>query len=248
MRLLFIRHGDPDYANDSLTAQGKKEAELLATRLAKEKIDYIYSSPMGRALLTAIPTAKALGKEDEIVVKPHFREFNHFDGDKKICFPTGDCRSTAWDMLPSYWTTQENFYDKNKWHEADFYKAIGLKQEYDLVIDEFDELLQNHGYKRKGNYYEAIKPNTDTIAIFCHFGVQSVMLSHIFGVSPVPIWQHAIALPTAITTLYTEERRKGVASFRMTCFGSTEHLYAGGETPSFAGRFCEIFDSEDRHD
>ena len=247
MRLLIIRHADPDYEKDDLTVQGKKEAELLALRLQKEKIDYIYCSPMGRALATAFPTARALGKEDKIVIKKYFREFNRFDTEKWIDFPTGDRRRTAWDMLPSYWTEQECFYDKNKWHEAYFYKAVSLKDEYDLVIKEFDEVLKNHGYTRKGNYYEVENSNTDTIAIFCHFGVEAVILSHIFGISPVPLWHQCIALPSAVTTLYTEERRKGIAGFRMTCFGSTEHLYAGGETPSFAGRFCEIFDSEDRH-
>ena len=114
MRLLFIRHGDPDYANDNLTPQGKIEAELLAKRLQTEKIDYIYCSPMGRAIATALPTAKALGMEDQIIIKKYFREFNRFDEDRFIQFPTGDRRRTAWDMLPSLWTSNENFYDKNK--------------------------------------------------------------------------------------------------------------------------------------
>ena len=32
MRILFIRHGDPDYANDTLTEKGHREAALLAER------------------------------------------------------------------------------------------------------------------------------------------------------------------------------------------------------------------------
>ena len=43
MRILIIRHADPDYANDTLTEKGWKEASLLADRLQKEKIDYFYS-------------------------------------------------------------------------------------------------------------------------------------------------------------------------------------------------------------
>ena len=30
MKIRFIRHGDPDYVNDTLTEKGRKEAELLA--------------------------------------------------------------------------------------------------------------------------------------------------------------------------------------------------------------------------
>ena len=30
MRIIFVRHGEPDYTDDSLTEKGKKEAKLLA--------------------------------------------------------------------------------------------------------------------------------------------------------------------------------------------------------------------------
>lgn len=32
MRLIFIRHGEPDYEHDSLTEKGWREAKLLAAR------------------------------------------------------------------------------------------------------------------------------------------------------------------------------------------------------------------------
>ena len=35
MRILIIRHGDPDYAIDGLTEKGKVEVELLAKKMAK---------------------------------------------------------------------------------------------------------------------------------------------------------------------------------------------------------------------
>ncbi len=34
MRIIFIRHGDPDYQNDSLTKKGIREAKLLSQRVA----------------------------------------------------------------------------------------------------------------------------------------------------------------------------------------------------------------------
>ena len=39
MRILIVRHCDPNYAIDSLTEKGWREAEMLTERLAKEKID-----------------------------------------------------------------------------------------------------------------------------------------------------------------------------------------------------------------
>lgn len=72
-------------------------------------------------------------------------------------------------------------------------------------------------------------------------------MSHIFGVSPMPLLHNFVALPTSVTTLVTEEREKGIATFRCSGFGDVSHLYAGGEEPAFAARFCECFDDDTRH-
>ena len=48
MRILIIRHGEPDYENDNLTEKGKLEAELLAKKTVSEWFSEIYSSPMDR--------------------------------------------------------------------------------------------------------------------------------------------------------------------------------------------------------
>ena len=75
MRILIIRHGDPDYERDTLTEKGKREALLLAERLKKEKIDYLYSSPYGRAKDTCMYAAKALNREKDVMIEPLFCEF-----------------------------------------------------------------------------------------------------------------------------------------------------------------------------
>lgn len=49
MKILIIRHGDPDYTIDSLTEKGKTEAELLSDRISKMDIKKFYVSPLGRA-------------------------------------------------------------------------------------------------------------------------------------------------------------------------------------------------------
>ena len=65
MRLMIVRHGDPDYSIDSLTPKGWKEAELLADRLCKLDIAKFYVSPLGRAKDTASFTLKRLGRGAE---------------------------------------------------------------------------------------------------------------------------------------------------------------------------------------
>lgn len=66
MLLYIIRHGDPDYKTDSLTERGKLQAEALGQRLFRSRIDRVFSSPMGRAKLTAEPTCRLLGLECNI--------------------------------------------------------------------------------------------------------------------------------------------------------------------------------------
>ena len=56
MKILIIRHGDPDYSIDSLTEKGWVEAECLSEKLVKMDVDAIYCSTLGRAKDTASVT------------------------------------------------------------------------------------------------------------------------------------------------------------------------------------------------
>ena len=124
-----------------------------------------------------------------------------------------------------------------------------VKEAYEVVVQNFDAVLAKHGYVREGNLYRAERANRDTIVFFCHFGLECVLLSHLMNVSPMILWHHLCAAPSSVTTVYTEERRPGKASFRVAAFGDISHLYAGGEEPSPSARFCETYDSVDeRHD
>ena len=60
MKLLIVRHGDPDYSIDSLTETGWIEAELLSDRLCKLDVKAFYCSPKGRARDTAKPMAAGI--------------------------------------------------------------------------------------------------------------------------------------------------------------------------------------------
>ncbi len=242
MRLLIIRHGDPAYEDDTLTEKGWKEAEYLSELLCKEELTHIYVSPLGRARDTASVTLKKLNRTAEVL--PWLKEF-----DVPIFRPDDpDRMHIPWDWLPQDWTKEPRFYQRDHWFENEYIAAYKVRDEYRSVTEQFDALLEKHGYKREGGYYRAVKSNHDTIALFCHFGLTAVLLSHIWGVSPMVVWHQFCAAPSSVTTLMTEERRKGIASFRMTAYGETAHLYLRNEPPAFAARFCECFDDDTRHD
>ncbi len=240
MRILIVRHGDPDYVNDSVTKRGEREAELLAERLCNTKIDEVFVSPLGRAQATAEPYIKKSGKK--AVTLEFLREFGH-----PISLPYKEKQGVPWDLLPSYCAAQDMLFDKYAWHENQAMKNGNIYEKYKLVCDAFDEFMAQHGYVREGIIYKAVKPNTDTIVFICHFGIEAVILSHLFNCAPHVLWQNLIALPTSVTTLYTEERRQGIVSFRCCGFSDCSHLYAANVEPSPAGRFCETFDVDERN-
>lgn len=241
MKLVIVRHGDPNYANDCLTEKGKREAELLADRLVKTPADAYYVSPLGRARETAAPTLARLGREE--IVKPWMREFA-----VRVVRPDRDVPTHAWDMYPKMWTEDKAYYDRNQWYDTEIMRSGDVEKEYRRVTESLDELLAEHGYVRDGEYYRAARPNTDTVVLFCHFGVEGVFLAHLLGISPVVLWQGTCAQTTSVTTLVTEEREEGIAVFRMLTFGDVSHLTQAGEEPSFMARFCEVYsDFSQRH-
>ena len=232
MKLMIIRHGDPDYSIDSLTATGWEEAELLAERLCKLNIKAFYCSPMGRACDTAKPTLRKLGRE--VRVCTWLREFAPL-----VVRPHSQKPSVAWDWLPKDWITDSRCYDRDQWFSLPPFVQAGVPEETEWVVRGLDTLLAEHGYLRDGAYYRAEQPNEDIVVFFCHFGVAGILLGHLLGISPMLIWHGMSAAPSSVTVLTTEERIPGQAVFRMNCFGDTSHLYVADRTPSVAGRFRE---------
>ena len=236
MKLLIVRHGDPDYSIDSLTPTGWREAEYLSHRMEELDVKAFYVSPLGRAQDTAAVTLRKLGRTAETL--PWLKEFG-----PTIVKPGHDQPDCLWDWLPAIWTENDNFYDPEKWAHEPLFAENNVPAELAEVKAGLDALLTRHGYRRDGRIYRAENANEDTIVLFCHFGLECVLLSHLLNISPMVLWHGTCAAPTSVTTLVTEERRKGAAVFRMTAFGDISHLYVAGQEPAFAARFCETYDT-----
>lgn len=119
------------------------------------------------------------------------------------------------------------------------------------MTDGLDALLAKHGYERGDHLYRAVRPNTENLLLFCHFGVECVLLSRLFDCSPVTLWHHTVALPSSVTVVTTEEREKGTAIFRMSRFADLSHLDAAGEarpsSPASANSTATEHGKTERH-
>ena len=243
MKLWFIRHGDPDYAHDTLTEKGFREAAALTAYLKDKKIDAFYCSPLGRAKDTIRAALEQRGTEAEIC--PFLREFNEAMNDPE----TGEKR-LAWDLLPAQWAVDDQLFLADGWERSPLYAPTpNVKEGVERTGALLDEILARHGYEREGRLYRAVRPNKDTIAIVCHFGITCVMLSHLLDLSPILLMHELFFPPTSLTILETEEKEEGIVRFRLRLMGGTPHLTLAGEPVSASGMFKEVYtDPVERRD
>ena len=236
MKLIFIRHGDPDYEKDSLTEKGWREAEILSERVAKWDIKQIYCSPMGRAQDTCSVSLKKTGRE--AITHEWLQEFYYRVWDEQVKEWT-----IAWDFYPRDFNNWDELHDKDKWAETEIMKSGDISKHAKEVYDGIDALLEKHGYKRNDRgFYDVIEHNDDNIVFFCHFGVTALIVGHLIGVAAPVLWQGMIMQPTALTVLGSEERVPGEATFRVQTFSDCRHLAEAGEPMSQSGYFTKIFE------
>ena len=207
LELYIIRHGDPDYANDTLTEKGWKEAEALVPRLLKIAPTDVYASPRGRAQDTAKPSLKALGMEFSV-------ENWMNESEEYMRF----CRSE--DALDAGYTVTIK-------DGATLTKDFSPERTHTLeeMIAASDEFLARHGYVREGMRYRITEPNDKRIACFCHGGFGSAWISHLLGCHPLFSWYRICFNPTAVTKFYMMETGDGYAVPRAEYIGDTSHLF-----------------------
>ncbi len=238
MKLLIVRHGEPNYEIDSLTEKGWREAGLLADRLCALPVDEFYVSPLGRAQDTARETLRRLGREARVL--DWLCEFRG-----TILEPQTGETTRAWDLMPQYWTRCPEFWDMHAWRENALIATGNSGEIYDETVAGLDALLAEHGYRREGCLYRTQANSDATIVLFCHFAVAMNMLSHLLRI-PMHLLLHGFIMPpSSITTLVTEERLPGEVWFRCVGLGDTSHLYAAGEPVSCCGIYREHYGVDD---
>lgn len=235
MKLIFVRHGEPDYEKDSLTDKGWKEAELLAKRIHKLDVKEFYCSPLGRAKDTASLSLKLCNRE--AIICDWLREFL-----VPVTDPITGSPRIAWDFMPNYWTNESLLYDKDNWINAPIMRTGDISDNYALVKKGIDEILALYGYTRHGAFYRTEKGSEDSIVFFCHLGLEFAVLSYLLGIAAPVLWHGFYVAPSSVTVLTTEERVRGDAYFRCKCLGDTSHLYIADEPPSDSGFFCETYE------
>lgn len=238
MRLLLIRHGEPDYSGDTLTDKGKREAELLSRRMEKYDIRDFYVSPLGRAQETAEYTLKRMGREAETLEWLQEFRARHLDpesGKMQIC----------WDRKPRDWTAWPESYDVRRWTEIPIFQGSDTAEVWRETTEGIDALMARYGFRKDGPVWKCDENRAETIALFCHFGMEMAILGYLTDISPMILWHRFMCLPSAVTEVVTEERIRGEVSFRAVKIGDLTHLESQGEPRSTHGLYPEVYNGID---
>lgn len=216
MRLILVRHAEPNYELDCLTELGHKQAKIAAQRLINEGIEEIYSSPMGRARQTAQAFSDASGiKKIEILDFMHEIRYG----------PENDLYNQEW----SPWAASDKMISKGQelctenWREMPVFIGNTATIDVDNVMKNADSLLEKWGYKREGLYYRNIRSNDDqhTIALFSHGGSSTALLSRIFNI-PFPYLCATLHIPHTGIIILRFDRTPGklaVPVIELACDG-----------------------------
>lgn len=215
MRIVFVRHGHPDYGRDCLTALGQQQAEAAAARLMGEGIGRIFASTHGRAMETAGYTARMLGLE--VTKCPFMRELRW--GENPSPWDLADARVAAGvSLMDAAWRESAD-YGAN----AMLLDSVGEKE------TATDAWLAELGYVRQGAFFR-VAPGirTDvTVAAFGHGGASAAIVSRIFGL-PFPFVCAAMGPDfTGITVVQLPDRPGALVTPRFEIMNDARHIAPG---------------------
>ena len=180
MRIIFVRHGEPDYQHDCLTEQGRIQAAAAAERLRDEGIEEIFSSPLGRAAETAAAAAEVL--KLPVKMLDYMREL-HWGSIDGTPLPSD---GHPWDLADILAAEGRDLTDP-AWREHPYFRNNIVTAEADHVARMTDGWLQSLGYERYGAYYRSVRPDDRqvTVALFSHGGSSAAAMGHILNL-PFP--------------------------------------------------------------
>ena len=227
MRLIFVRHGEPDYEHDCLTENGRVQAESTAVRLHREPIREIFASPMGRTMETASYTARDHGLKIQTLDYMHEIDWGtrRNPGDIEKLKYDGHPWTLACDMLAE----DPEYVGSPEWYKHPYFAENKCTEFHGMISEKIDEFLSGYGLERRNGLYFCKEKCDDTIALFAHGGSGACMISHIFSL-PFPFVLSAMPYGVCSVTVIafdSEEGKSVVPRFELfNDIGHIEHIKA----------------------
>lgn len=214
MRIIFVRHGEPDYARDCLTDEGKRQAAAVAERLAAEGITQIYASPNGRAAQTASYTARRLGLA--VATLDYMHEIS-WGG------PGIPLEGHPWTLGDRMLEEGFDFY-ADDWREHPYFKGNAATEYFERIAGRIDGFVAEHGYRHEGRRFFCEKGTDETVALFSHGGSGACALAHLLA---LPFPYVAAVMPYDFTSIIILEFPNATGEWvhpRLALFNDSAHI------------------------
>ncbi|MBR5096892.1 MAG: histidine phosphatase family protein [Treponema sp.] len=206
MRIVFVRHGDPNYELDCLTPKGKLQAKAAAQRLLREGIEEVWSSIMGRAKETADTFSEASGLPYKTL--DFMRELDWGSVDGTPLFADGHPWFCANEMA-----SQGIPLNDPDWENSPYFKNNKVTAIVKNIQQKTDEWLYGLGLERHQHGWRALPgaKQDKTVALFSHGGSSSAAIGRILNI-PFPLTCALFHFGHTGITILRFEQEPGVTS------------------------------------
>ncbi len=223
MRLIFVRHGEPNYEMDCLTPTGREQAAAAARRLAGEGITSVYSSTNGRARETAEFTAKPLGLS-----------VTQLDYMHEISWGGPGIPENGHPWTLSDWLLDREGFDfaARDWQRHPYFAENAALRYYRMIAGKIDGFMLEHGYRHEGGRYFCRGGKDETVALFGHGGSGACALAHLMAL-PFPYIASVMTFDyTSVSILEFPAREGEYVHPRLALFNDAAHIRRQGGAPA----------------
>lgn len=220
MYLYIIRHGEPGDGG-ALTDLGHKQAAAVGERMYKTGLDRIFTSPLLRAVQTAEPACRLLGKT--AVVEDWAAEI----GDGRLTtLPDGSKKSVSLLQNTLFLQGDNANLSFESAYECDYFNTSGMKDAVSFIEQNGNAFLERLGYRKEGNVYRIVKPSDEKVALFCHAAFSRAWISVLLHIPIHIMWAGFDYEHTGVTVLEFENNPDGFTAPTCLRYSDTSHLYA----------------------
>jgi len=234
MEIVLIRHAQPHWEPDGiaeddppLTGLGRRQAVRLGEALAGEHFDAIYASPLQRTRATVAPIAARVGME------PKFQSWLR---ELELPVMAGKTREEVQRFF-----REARARELTSHHEG-FPGGESFAHFRERVVAGLEStLLEGHRlqiHEDAGHRLWRIPEQLERLLFVAHEGTNSILLSHLLGLEPLPwSWMKFSSAWAGITRLHLTGIA-GSAVWSLECFNHVVHL--AGLEDSGLGRAARL--------
>lgn len=197
MYIYLVRHGDPDYEHDAITALGRKQMSALSKRFPLGSLSAIYSSPMGRALQSASMLAENLHMS--VIRLPWVSEL-----DLPSVQITSRAAIAPWDAASRIPRAIDRACETASGRGSPASTIPRINSVFRTLAQNSDAFFEQFGFYHTPNgYRDSGRVSSDfSIAVISHMGFGLTWLAYLLGLPAAQLWASVALPPSSVSAMF----------------------------------------------